>query len=352
LVLLGCSRAERPARPGGPPANDRSNLSAYLKHLAAHETPPVDYLVALAARADLILLGTRDDREISQAELIGEVARDRRFTDRVGAIFLEGISREERARVKGYLDPSLSEARAVELLRAIWLERNYRPVPDRRLPLEILRRLRGTSVPVVPIDIDFQWEGASAGSYAALRATLPKRQESLAAEIADRFDDLRESKQTGKRALVILDSSLAQNAELTVGRFLFERNPGRVANVLMHGLPARPMAEGRWDAAFAAVGNPDRGFDLSGTVFGEDEPAFTGLVFFRPCAKHLLVTGNPELAGEGLDSLVRDRLTFAEGEAPDEEIVSEAVDTLSRRMKYSYENQGELEAAIRQWRAR
>jgi hypothetical protein len=67
------------------------------------------------------------------------------------------------------------------------------------------------------------------------------------------------------------------------------------------------MQQGKWDAAFAVLGNPDLGFDFRGSPLGEDsfdywsflptglryQDIFTGFVFFKPLAAQRMSVGIP-----------------------------------------------------------
>jgi hypothetical protein len=99
--------------------------------------------------------------------------------------------------------------------------------------------------------------------------------------------------------------------------FLMAACPGKVANVMVNGtgllvgqrgnpMGATAIQDGKWDAAFAAAGNPNRGFDFKGSPFGGDsfdyfpvpvplrytyQDVFTGFVFYKPLAEHRMSFG-------------------------------------------------------------
>jgi hypothetical protein len=84
------------------------------------------------------------------------------------------------------------------------------------------------------------------------------------------------------------------------------------------------IADGKWDAAFSALGNPPRGFDFRDSPFGADafdyfplatgktcSDIFTGFVFFAAPPDHRLSSGVPGLLGDGFreELLRRCRIT-------------------------------------------
>ncbi len=91
--------------------------------------------------------------------------------------------------------------------------------------------------------------------------------------------------------------------------------PGKVANVLINTYDAengKPFCDGKWDAAFKAVGLKSAGFDLGNTPFGADGfdhwvfetdekygTMFDGFVFYLPIEELLLAVGLPGLMEDG-----------------------------------------------------
>ncbi|MCX6305032.1 MAG: hypothetical protein NT040_08695 [Bacteroidetes bacterium] len=80
-----------------------------------------------------------------------------------------------------------------------------------------------------------------------------------------------------------------------------------------------PVQHGKWDAAFLSAGNPDAGFNFSGSPFGEDQfdlfyfnPAstkyrevFTGFIFYKLLEVHLKKYGFPKEFDNFEDTLLR-----------------------------------------------
>lgn len=88
--------------------------------------------------------------------------------------------------------------------------------------------------------------------------------------------------------------------------YLTGRYPDKVATVLFNTVSLRygyaftPIQQGKWDAAFSLLGNPDVAFDLTGSPLGNDvfdagsyyfpsvtyKDVFTGFIFYKPLEEH------------------------------------------------------------------
>ena len=220
---------------------------------------------------------------------------------------------------------------------------------------------------IYPSDIDFRWENATKESWAEFNRW--DREKIEAQNIISEFKKIRQAPGRNK-ALVIMNyrhafPHLRKNRferEENTGRFLMEAFPGRVANLMLNSVRPLPgstpqravitaLQEGRWDAAFAMCGNPNLGFDLQGTPFGQDpfdyfpfirtqlryQDVFTGFVFFKPLEAHQLAFGLPGLIDRSFaDELFR-RYGIVGASLTPEEVIRE-IDTLAAVHISSYEN--------------
>jgi len=183
-------------------------------------------------------------------------------------------------------------------------------------------------VNVVLSDMPFSWDGMTAERYEAFRARLGERDSVIATQIEEHFRALLASESQRAKALVIMNyrhafapiSFVDGGRGDNVGRYLFERFDGRVANVLLNTVRPTPTVDdrggphslvhaGKWDAAFQVAGNPNVGLDFGGSPFGADafdlfpfrehraryRDVFTGFVFYAPLAKHRQGSGIPGL---------------------------------------------------------
>jgi hypothetical protein len=157
--------------------------------------------------------------------------------------------------------------------------------------------------------------------------------------------------------------------------------PGKVANVLINNVRILPgstdnqavigaIKEGKWDAAFVAVGNPSLGFDFRGSPFGADgfdyfavpfpiggtyQDVFTGFVFFKPLDEHRMSFGIPGLVDtKYAEEMVR-RYQITGENVSAEQIAKEKEQSQTVRT-FGYENRelfpkSEYAEKIRQWQA-
>ena len=143
----------------------------------------------------------------------------------------------------------------------------------------------------------------------------------MADNIIKKINELR---QAGKRnkALVIMNTRHAfphfKGYRENVAGFLMETYPGLTANVMINCVAFLPgttnqqtyftaIQDGKWDAAFAVLGNPSLGFDFKDSPFGQDhfdyarvfpsrlryQEMLTGFVFYRPLDLHRMSEGLP-----------------------------------------------------------
>ena len=69
--------------------SQKSALKPYIDFLQCQNTSAVDYVFELFEKYDIIILGERDHRDMSQYQFVSEIISDRRFIQNVGHIFTE-----------------------------------------------------------------------------------------------------------------------------------------------------------------------------------------------------------------------------------------------------------------------
>ncbi len=358
LVLLaaaiGCGRGADRAAAGRPvaaappavaaPAFDPA-IRPYVDFLRDQKTGPVDYVMRLFDRHDIVILCERMHPEWTQYELVARIVRDPRFVHRVGHVFTEVGTSSLRPHVARLLQgPELGDQQLLGVYRDmadLWPNANFGELL-RQVHALNLRLPPHQRVMVYPSGMPFDWQGMTAERYRAALAALPDRDRVMAEQIIETVRGFR-----GRtKALVIMnyrhafrpfpDGDKGDN----VGRYLHEAFPGRVANVLLNQMHPTlfatdrramfaPISEGKWDAAFAVAGDRAVGFDLASSPFGSDhfdffpfrlrpatyEQMFTGFVFYLPLARHRMVVGLPGLLADGFAATLDARLAIA-GEPP------------------------------------
>ena len=124
LHLILCTAIVLPnaARAGGATetrAYDKT-IENYVQFLQQHKQTPVDYIVSLFQTYDLVVLCERSHPEVTQYEMIYELAADQRFQQQAGHIFMENGTRTLQPAVEAFLtDDTLTEPQAQEKLRRI-----------------------------------------------------------------------------------------------------------------------------------------------------------------------------------------------------------------------------------------
>jgi hypothetical protein len=145
------------------------------------------------------------------------------------------------------------------------------------------------------------------------------------------------SKQARKKSLVIMNTrhgyghidkrfpqSIQDEFHGTTA-FMQEALPGKVANIMIHSITQKyaymftPTQNGKWDRVFEDLGNPDVGFDFTGSPFGEDQfdmafirnksllfkDVFTGYIFYKPLTAHFKKEGFPYEFTNFEDTMIR-----------------------------------------------
>lgn len=311
-------------------------ITTYVRFLEQQRQPPVDYILGLFETNDLVVLCERAHAELTQYDLIYSVVSDPRFQRQVRNIFTEVGTSALRPAVEALLtDGTLTDAQVDEKLRYIAQNFDFDPVWEKSNIFDFLRRLQylnrslapDRKVHLYPSGIEFRWTDMTREKWTAFTKQLGRRDQIMAENVISRFKELRQT-QAQTKALVIMNYrhafphlpiSVNRQAENTTG-FLLGAFPGKVANVMINSVGLLPgttdqrvlmtaLQQGKWDAAFAAVGNPSVGFDFRGSPFGQDgfdyfpfiphqgcyQEVFTGFVFFKPLEAHRMSFGLPGL---------------------------------------------------------
>jgi len=311
-------------------------ITGYVRFLEQQHQSPVDYILGLFEKNDLVVVCERAHAEVTQYDLIYTLVSDPRFQKQVRNIFTEVGTSTLRPVVEALLtDATLSEAQVDEKLRYIAQHFDFEPVWQKTNIFDFLRKLHylnrsltpDRQVHVYPAGIDFHWENMSREKWKEFGKQLGRRDQIMAENVIGKVKELRE-KGGQSKALVIMNYrhafphlpiTTSHRAENTTG-FLMEAFPGKVANVMVNSVGLLPgstdqrvittaLQQGKWDAAFAVVGNPTVAFDFNGSPFGEDafdyfpfipqhlhyQDVFTGFLFFKPLEAHRQSFGLPRL---------------------------------------------------------
>jgi hypothetical protein len=363
-------------------------ITGYVRFLEQQHQSPVDYILGLFEKNDLVVICERAHAELTQYDLIYSLVSDPRFQKQVRNIFTEVGTSALRPVVEALLmDDKLSDAQVDEKLRYIAQNFDFDPVWEKTNIFDFLRRLHylnrslthDRKVHVYPSGIEFRWEGMTREKWTEFTKQLGRRDQIMAENVLGKFKELHQT-QDQTKALVIMNYrhafphlpiNASRRAENTAG-FLMDAFPGKVANVMINSIGMLPgttdqrvlmtaLQQGKWDAAFAAAANPSVGFDFRGSPFGEDafdyfpfiphhrcyQDVFTGFVFFKPLEAHRQSFGLPGLidASFGEEYMRRASITGHRVEAG----VDQEIQSLAKAHVSSGYDDPTIAEKIQQW---
>lgn len=318
-------------------------IEGYVKFIKEHQQNPIDYILGLFEKADIVILCERSHPEITQYRLITDIIRDERFIKNVGNVFLEigNFSLQpyvEDFLMKDKLSKEEVKRRLFHILRncsssPLWEYTNYFDFfhevyqLNRRLPLK-------EKIHIYPSNMSFSWEGMTEEKYEELRKNRTRvRDKIIADQIIAKYREILNSDSGRKKALVIMNFRHAfPHLDVTIGTkerhiqnvggFLMKEYPGKTASVMLNSVRILAgitdsdvswtvLQDGKWDAAFVRADNPDIGFDFKDSPFGNDvfdyfpfkhnytyKEIFTGFVFYKPLEKHIMRYGIPGIFDE------------------------------------------------------
>lgn len=319
VILGACSR--------------KNELKPYIDFLEQQSTSPVDYVMGLFEKYDIVILGERHHQDLTQYQFINSLINDPRFINEVGHIFTEvGVHNQtERANkiLKGqYDDYSAFERELIKLYRDV----DYYPIWEKYNFWYLLSNIykvntgldEAKKLTIHFTDLEFDWD-----NFIHLDTIMERydRDSMMGVHFISDFDKIiNDPKGSRKKVLAIFNTPHSyQNYEAedylleSAASYIFDHYPGKVANVMMHQVNWRKAKlgnylfdNGKWDAVFRYIGNPDLGFDMEGSPFGEvpfneyDTPRedikfkdiYTGYIFYKPIPEWLFVCDIPGLVDE------------------------------------------------------
>jgi len=294
----------------------------YASFIKDQSKKPVDYVFDLFQKYDMVVISERLHPEYTQYELFSDIISDPRFINTVGNIFTECGSVSFQDTLTTYLHTRFANEDQLNKSTAI-LQRNSNgiwPLWDNTNLFDFFKtvnKLNNSLADSAKInwyftDLAVDWETMTHKTYME-GYTNPIREKIMADHISDKYNKVI-SLQGRKKALVIMntmhgygliDSSYSKGMRFRykgTTAYLMERYPGKIANVMMnfcslkYALLFTPVQNDKWETAFSSIGNPDAGFDFSGSPFGDDnfdaaflqtpslryKDVFTGFIYFKP----------------------------------------------------------------------
>jgi hypothetical protein len=310
-------------------------IKEYVEFLSNHKTSAKEYVLDLFKDHDLVILCERAHPDITQYDLFLAIISDPRFVRSVGNVFTEiGISTQGREVNKLLheedLPPDSVDQRVLRFQRncsfyPLWENYNYsyfiRGLYNLNQSLESDRKVN-----LFNSDMPFDWNTIDEPLLKAFWNQLGTRDSIIAFQVIRQFDEIRNSPNAQRKALVIMNYRHAFGHKFerapevkaqNVGRYLFDRYGDRVANVYINFVALRDVRsdndmsyaaiqDGKWDAAFKVLNIKDAGFDFKNSPFGKDtfdiwpmkvnftyEDVFDGLAYYLPLEEQKYVIGIP-----------------------------------------------------------
>lgn len=372
-------------------------IEHYLKFLKNHVQNPVDYVIGLFEKADIVILCERAHPEITQYELITEILKDMRFIKKCGYVFTEIGRSDVQPCVENFLmNDRLPDEQANESLLQIIRNLQHSPLWECTNYYDLLHDVYEINktlpvkekIHIYPSNMPFSWKEMTKEKYAEFNKKKPRiRDKIIAEQIIEKYKEILNSGSERKKALVIMNyrhafphldvvSGTQKRHINNVGGFLMKEFPGKTANVMLNSIRIldatdtemswTALQDGKWDAAFALAGNPDTGFDFKGSPFGSDpfdyfpyqhdytyDDIFTGFVFYKPLEKHVMRYGIPAI----FDEAFREEFTrrqWIKNEKTTKEDINEMVEALGKIHEFSYDNkekmgESDYKALIQKW---
>jgi hypothetical protein len=312
---------------------DTKEVKDYARFIKQHKEDPVDYVFDLFKTHDIVVLSERVHSEYSQYELINRIVADKRFTDSIGNLFTECGSISYQDSLNSYLHSTFNSEAALNKATAI-LQRNSNavwPLWTNTNLFDLLQSVNkinsklhdSSKINWYFTDLPVDWRVMTHQKF--LNAyTNPYRDSLMALHVLLPYNKTIVFQKRHK-ALVIMNTRhgyglLEENKNDRFAReymgttaYLMKLHPGKVANVFLHSISIQygymftPLQNGKWDRAFALADDPNTGFNLTGSPFGEEQfdaafykgtnvfykDVFTGFIFYQPLGKHFQKNGFP-----------------------------------------------------------
>ena len=318
-----------------------SEIKPYIEFIEKTNTSPVDYVMNLFEKYDVVVIGERSHMDMTQYDLINQIISDPRFIASVGHVFTEvgsyNIADELNAVLKGsyshddIFDKELAKVIFNSNYLPLWEKTNYTKLMkdvylvNKNLPLE-------KKINVTPTDISFSWRQAKTMTGEEYNTTLHRFWNNTHKDLLMGNNAINElykifdGNSLRKKALIIYNTPHScryfenQGFPFFAYQIIADRFPGRVANVMLNwcegdesggGMPVFYLSnDGKLDAAFAASGYKSIGFDLATSPFGnftyevqrgfsagevKKKDVYHGFIYYKPIYEWSNTIGVPNL---------------------------------------------------------
>jgi len=294
------------------------SVEPYRQCMIEKGIPPKDYVLSLFEKYDIVVLEESIHDECRPWNLIYDIVSDDYFTQNVGTIFTEyGVARDQ-ADIDTMLRTHYADD--VSLSKAVVASTNIRS--GGYCFYNFLKRVNRLNA-ALPDSLKISVRPEEIG-YGKYFTTLDFTVDSMYQQFI-MLDSLRAQitidwyHKTGKKCLVITNTRHAyiysaeaqkrspqnfkKQFEGNQMQYVYDSLPGKVANIHYfdnNDIICPNVMGGKWEAAFRSLNYEPVGFDLNGTVFGNDyfdiynmlfyqaskyQDVFTGIVFYTPAGE-------------------------------------------------------------------
>lgn len=268
---------------------NNNSTKPYVDFLKKQQTNPVDYVIGLFDKYDVVVLCERAHPEMTQWDFIYDIIRDPRFIHNAGHVFTEyGQVGMQDYMNKFMLTDSLSETEVHDHVIHIMRNMPVWPSWTNFNLYQYLKRLYYLNQKLPPenrvqhhfTDAAVDWSSIKTNNdYKEYQKKYVwKRDEIMAKTIIEEMAHLSKSAVKPPKCLVIMNYRHAMDLtdrlpDIQRGNtyeFLKDSFGNRAANVLINTrfIISVPVASGVWDAAFEKTGNKPLGFNFQGSPFG------------------------------------------------------------------------------------
>ena len=268
-----------------------NSVKPYARYLKKQKSSPVDYVIGLFDKYDVVVLCERDHPEMTQYDFIFNIVKDPRFIRKSGMVFSEIGQKGMQKYLDDFMNTdSLSESQIKEHILHITRNEAVHPTWSNYNGYQYIERLYRLNRTLPPgkrvrhyfTDAPLDWYAIKTHEdYLAYQHKYVWNRDSLMARtVIEVMNGRNPGDSTHKKCLVIMNYRHAFD--------LTDRNPGvhrgntfeyikdafgdRAANVLINTrvIAVYPPASGLWDEAFEKEGSKPAGFDFRGSPFGAD----------------------------------------------------------------------------------
>jgi len=325
-------------------------IKPLVKYIEQCNTSPIDYIMNLFEKFDVVVLGERDHRDISQYELFNQIISDPRFAATVGHVFTEvgcyNMADELNTVLKGtYPNDAIFDKELVNVIFnmdfiPVWEKTNYT-----KLMKDVYLINKNLSdkdkISVTPTEMPFSWKQTQSMTGEEFKKTVHKMWEHkdliMGNNAINELYKIFNGKDLRKKVLIIYNTPhsclyFENKHPFFAYQIIADRFPGRVANVMLNWSAGYDNEDnitlsnnGKIDAAFAACNNKSIGFDLVSSPFGDCffdvigsavhgekmKDVYHGFIFYKPVLEWVLSIGVPNLDKlDCKDELMRRRNIF------------------------------------------